>query len=228
MPLDYPMNKHLDGQNVAELKRYKINNVLVDPTGADLVEGIPFYVDADKKWKYFDGTTLKPFGSEGGRKRGNFDASTGAIPTAADASVDPGVEIADGDYFVITVGGTLTGLVGEEELEIGDLLFASTNAPAAATDFYAVQTNIQLADNPVEAENFFAQDILEATPLVLTPTLFDSITAIEIIDPEEGTRLTDSLAITYTLGANGTYESVTIETLVDVIAANIILSGYTA
>lgn len=231
MSLDYLMNKHLNGQGVGELRNWKINPVDVDPLATELIEAVLYYVDADKKWKYYDGTELKVLGGEGGRKRGSFDASTGAVPTAANATVDPGVELKDGDYFVITVAGDITGLPNEESLEIGDLLYANTDAPAAAGDFYAVQTNIKLADNPVEAEVLEDNDILAGTPLDLYPNLFGGISSVEVYD-SNGVRITDSVAITMNgfaalpVDNAGYYEYVTIETLVDVLSPVIILSGW--
>ena len=56
---DFLMNKHLVGQGIAELKGWKINPVPTDPTGADLVESVLFYVEDVKDFKYYDGTVLK-------------------------------------------------------------------------------------------------------------------------------------------------------------------------
>lgn len=223
-----PTNKHLDGQNIAELRNFKINPVPTDPTGAALDTAIMYWVMDVKKWKYYDGTELKIFGEENGRKRGNFDASSGAIPTAADATVDVGSDLISGDFFVVTVAGTIAGLPGTEELEVGDLLYASIDSPAAAADFHSVQTNITLADKPLEVEVFLAQDILAATPLTVTPSQFTVVSGVEIIDGNTGERLTDSLAITYDAGLTGDFESVTIETLVDIQAATVKLRGYSS
>ena len=229
MSLDYPMNKNLDGQLVAALKNFKINPIATDPAGPELVEGILWYVEDVQKWKYFDGTLLRTLGEGSGRKRGNYDASTGVIPDATSVTIDPTIPIANGDYFVVTVAGTLTGLIGEEELEVGDLLYANIDAPAAATDFYAVQTNIQLADNPLEAELLLGQDILAGAITSFTPTLFNTITSIEIVDGSEGTSLTDSVAIHYTLDlATGNYGTANVETLVDILGANISIQGFSA
>lgn len=69
-----------------------------------------------------------------GRPRGGFDASSGAVPT-------PTVDNEAGDFWRITVAGTIGTMV----LKPGDVLFASIDDAAVAGDFYAVQSNVDQA-----------------------------------------------------------------------------------
>lgn len=69
-----------------------------------------------------------------GRPRGAFDASSGAVPT-------PTADNEAGDFWRITVGGTIGTMV----LKPGDLLVADIDDAAVVADFYAVQGNVDQA-----------------------------------------------------------------------------------
>lgn len=73
-----------------------------------------------------------------GRPRGGFDASSGAVPA-------PTADNEAGDFWRITVAGTIGTMV----LKVGDVLFAAIDDAAVAADFYAVQSNVDLATDTV-------------------------------------------------------------------------------
>lgn len=69
-----------------------------------------------------------------GRPRGGLDASSGAVP-------GPSADIEEGDFWRIMVAGTIGTMV----LKPGDVLFAAVDDAAVAADFFAVQSNVDLA-----------------------------------------------------------------------------------
>lgn len=69
--------------------------------------------------------------------RGVFDASSGAVPTATN--------IKAGDYWRVTVAGTVTGISPNPKLQVGDVVYASVANATAGTDFFALQANFATA-----------------------------------------------------------------------------------
>lgn len=69
-----------------------------------------------------------------GRPRGGFDASSGDVPS-------PPSDIQEGDFWRITIAGTIGTMV----LKPGDVLFAATDEASQASDFFGVQSNVDLA-----------------------------------------------------------------------------------
>ncbi len=130
-------------------------NLTSDP--ASPAEGDFWYNATDKVFRYYDGTavqtlpTLQDFLTVG-RYRGAWDATAG-IPTAADSVNHPGTAIVGGDYWRVSVAGTITGLTGEAELEVNDLIYANVDGAATAAQFFGANTNVDInedADQKVE------------------------------------------------------------------------------
>lgn len=70
---------------------------------------------------------------------GDFDASSGVLPTTGSGESDA---ICKGDYWRVSVAGDITGLVPSTHLEVGDVLVAKANAASTAADFFVLQGNI--------------------------------------------------------------------------------------
>ena len=70
---------------------------------------------------------------------GDFDASSGALPTTG--SGESGA-ICKGDYWRVSVAGDITGLQPSAHVEVGDVLVAKANAASTAADFFVLQGNI--------------------------------------------------------------------------------------
>lgn len=78
-----------------------------------------------------------------GRSRGGWDASGGTVPPNSPTNKA-------GDFWRITVGGTIVGLLGGSTiLKPGDLLFADVDGASSAGQFYAIQTNVDQATSSV-------------------------------------------------------------------------------
>lgn len=77
-----------------------------------------------------------------GRPRGGYDASTGVVPGSATNE--------DGDFWRITVAGTIPGLLsGSTVLAPGDLLISSADGSVNANQFFSIQSNVGQADASV-------------------------------------------------------------------------------
>lgn len=140
------INKHLDGQNVAQLLNFKLNPTATDP--ATPVVGVPWYNTTTNKLKFYDGTSVRVLAHLGdlaalGRYRGQWDASTG-VPTAAASTVLPGDPIKAGDHWRVSVGGNIANLIGADLLAAGDMIFADADGANTAAQFFAVQANADL------------------------------------------------------------------------------------
>lgn len=196
--MTYPVNKHLDGQNVAQLLNFKINPVATDP--ATPVVGVPWYNTTTNKAKYYDGTAVRVIAHLGdlaalGRYRGQWDASTG-IPTAAASTVLPGDPIKAGDHWRVSVGGNIANLIGVDLLAAGDLIFADADGANAADKFYAVQANADLTITTIK-DTVALATLAANTATNVTPTLLagGKIASYMILD-STGKDITFSLDVT--------------------------------
>jgi len=77
--------------------------------------------------------------------RGDHAVNGGNLPSPTSGSGDGGA-IKKGDFWRVSVAGTITGLLPEEELSIGDLIYAAVDGAANSGQFFAVSRNISLAD----------------------------------------------------------------------------------
>jgi len=77
---------------------------------------------------------------------GGFDASFGALPTTGSGTSGA---IDKGDYWKVTVAGTITGLSPNADLKPGDVLYAAISGASVAADFFAIQGNIDQATSSV-------------------------------------------------------------------------------
>jgi hypothetical protein len=74
--------------------------------------------------------------------RGPYDPTTGELPTNGSGTAGA---VRKGDFWKIGTAGTISGLVPEPKVKIGDLLFAGINGAAVASDFFAINVNIDTA-----------------------------------------------------------------------------------
>lgn len=77
---------------------------------------------------------------------GSFDASGGAVPTTGTGVASA---IMKGDYWRITVAGTISGVTPTASLQVGDVLYAKVNSASTGSDFFAVEGNLNAATTSV-------------------------------------------------------------------------------
>jgi hypothetical protein len=100
-----------------------------------------FYFDTVlNKFGYFDGSTWIYLGAAASQFKGNYDASIpGTLP-------GNGTTTLAGDFWIVSVAGTQIGIIGDDDLVVGDILYANVaNANQVATNYFSVQTNISFA-----------------------------------------------------------------------------------
>jgi len=130
-----PVYINQDGGKVAKLIDFLENPVSSDPGSP--VDGLKWYNTTSKRFKYFDGTATKTIANledigSIGTFQGGHDATTG-VPT--------GASIEAGDFWRVTVGGTITGIQGADVVEVNDLIYALVDGATNAADFLAVEVN---------------------------------------------------------------------------------------
>ena len=69
----------------------------------------------------------------------DFDASSGELPTTGSGAEGA---IVKGDYWRVSVAGSITGLSPVEKLEVGDLLVAKADEASTAAQFFGLQGNV--------------------------------------------------------------------------------------
>lgn len=184
-----PVNKHLDGGNLAELRRFKGQQLdITTVPGADINAGMFPIFDPVRK-KYYgsiDGTTLTPLMTledmvDGRPFRGIWNATSG-IPTAAGSSVRAGEAITAGDYWRVSVAGTIAGMAGLDDLEIGDLIYANVDNPATAADFWAMQGNVSPGGSgTLKSSTVTLPTLAASTATDVLPSGVDGISSIKSV-----------------------------------------------
>lgn len=136
---------NMDGN---ELRNVSFEKLASDPVSP--VAGQYWYNTTSGKAKFYDGATTHIIADEAyvqsqiqqiGQSQGAFDASPGLLPTVVNL-IDGDTVIRRGDYWDISVAGTIAGIGGADELAIGDVLkFVGTN-PATPAHWIGIQRNI--------------------------------------------------------------------------------------
>ena len=193
-----PLNKHLNGQDVAQLIDFVLNPKTTDPGSP--TDNVPWINTTDGRVKVqTDGTNTETFAFLSdingiNRYRGVWDASTG-IPTAAGSAVLANDPIKAGDFWRVSVAGTIAGIVGADQLEVGDVLFAGVDTAATAADFFALQVNADISGMPsvetVTVASVPANTATDATPGTLAGGVISSWKIVS----STGVDLTDSFDV---------------------------------
>jgi len=93
---------------------------------------IPLLDNASLVPKQYVDTEIQNAISGFGRFRGDLNASTG-VPTS--------IDIIAGDFWRVTVAGTISGVTPNANLEVGDVLIARVDNATLGGDFFAIQAN---------------------------------------------------------------------------------------
>lgn len=176
---------HFEGWNLAQLINVLLENVAADPTGAQLIESKLVWQSVAKRIKAYDGTTLQTVAwlsdlTALGRFRGQWDVTAGT-PTAAGSTVFPGDPIRAGDYWRVSVGGTIAGIGGgSATYDPGDVIFADAAAAAAPANFFGVQANLSEQNLLNGQEQTIV--LVASTPLVVTPSPVGKVISAQFFD----------------------------------------------
>lgn len=152
---------NVDVRENLDLKNNSLQNAVIDATGntisnltvANLASGV---LDTDLTSVSASDDTLasakaiKAYvdGAVTGTNHdmGSFDASGGTVPTTGSGTAGA---ILKGDFWHISVAGTISGVVPIANLQIGDLLYASIDGADTGAEFFAIQGNVAEATTTV-------------------------------------------------------------------------------
>jgi hypothetical protein len=179
----FQVDINLDGN---ELKNVLIDKVATDPVTPAV--GQFWYNTATNLLKYYDGA-VRVIASQAwvtsqinalGQIQGGFDASGGLLPVAGDKTQGDLTTIKKGDYWIITVAGTIAGIGGSDVLAIGDVIQFYGTTPATAADWVGIQRNIDdsvLGDIISERQTVA---LVAATPLNVTAASITDIFSVQV------------------------------------------------
>ena len=174
--------KNLDGRK-NQLINWSGEQLAADPTGGDLYLGRIWYNSTSEHYKYYDGTAVQTLVTQEdltaiGAFQGVFDASAGVPSVVLDGSA-----IVPGDYWRVSVAGTIAGMgAGADALEVGDLVFANVAAASAAGDFSGVQTNLDLPTNIAQVEEITVTLVANTAFDIMTPSAFTEVYNVQAFD----------------------------------------------
>jgi len=170
-----PFHDHIDLQT-NELQNASFEKLSADPTGGDLYEGRFWLNTTDNLIKVYRNSEVKVFAFLSDLVGGgafSHDATTG-IPTTGSGSSGT---IKAGDTYFITVEGAISGIGGDENLDVGDLLIAIADNAASASDFIGKQRNLDdavLTGGEVVTVNLVASTNLTITAANFTGNIIDA------------------------------------------------------
>lgn len=170
-----------------ELKNALLDKVATDPVSP--VEGQVWYNTASDEIKYYDGTAVRVVASKAyviseinklERIQGSFDASAGLLPVAGDKIAGDLTQIVAGDYWIISVAGTIAGIGGSDVLDIGDKLQYVGGGAGTASNWVGIQTNLNDANiGNVKAEKQTVA-LVANTPLAVNAATIANIHSIQV------------------------------------------------
>jgi hypothetical protein len=141
------------------------------------------------KKKFYDGSIVHVIADEAfveaavqaiGQSQGAFDASTGLLPVVADL-IDGDTVIRRGDYWDISVAGTIASLGGGSNvLAIGDVLKFVGTAPANPAHWIAIQRNLNdtlLGNAKTERQTV---NLVANTPLTVSASTLSDVHSVQV------------------------------------------------
>lgn len=172
--------KHLDGGSVAELRNFLIGSGTAALTKEKAVQY------RNGRLEYFDGTTNQQLATIADTNaasafRGAIDLSAGALPTAAKATVRPNDALSSGNFFVVSVGGTLAGIGGEDKLNNSDLIFLIGTDAALASNWVGISRSLDVSPFQIRESVTLASLAANAATLV-KPTSIKTISSYLVLD----------------------------------------------
>ena len=178
--------------NEQEVRNFSLEKLAADPSGGGLYTGRKWYNTTESVAKYYDGVAVRVYASRAWvtseinkleRLQGSFDASSGALPTASNKSQGDLTQIVSGDYWIISVAGTIVGIQGADELSVGDKLQYTSGGAGTAANWVGIQTNLnddKIGDIKGEKQTV---NLVANTPLAVNAATLANIHSIQIYDP---------------------------------------------
>lgn len=177
--------------NEQELRNFSLEKLAADPSGGGLYTGRKWYNTTESVAKYYDGTAVQIYAARTWvtseinklqRSQGSFDASPGSLPTSANKTQGDLTQIVSGDYWFISVAGTIAGIGGADELSPGDKLQYMGGGAGTAANWVGIQTNLnddKIGDIKGEKQTV---SLVANTPLAVNASTLANIHSIQIYD----------------------------------------------
>lgn len=175
-----------------DLDLNQLKNAVADSLASDPgspVEGQFWFNTTDNVLKYYDGTTIRVVADRAWvtseinkleRIQGSFDASPGLLPVAGDKTQGDLTQIVAGDYWIISVAGTIAGIGGDDVLSIGDKLQYVGGGAGTAANWVGIQTNLNDANiGNIKGEKQTV-NLVANTPLNVNAASISNIHSIQV------------------------------------------------
>jgi hypothetical protein len=111
-----------------------------------------------------------------GQLQNGFDASSGALPTAANKVSGDTTQILKGDYWYVSTAGTISGIEGDDVLSVGDVLIYLGGGATTAANWLGVNRNL----NDGSISSGAAQSETQTVALVANTDL--TVTAATVVN----------------------------------------------
>lgn len=173
-----------------EIRNVSIEKLATDPSGGGLYNGRIWENTTSGLIKYYDGTNIQILANQSyvqtqiqqlGMIQGSFDASPGLLPTTAALS-DGDTVIRRGDYWVISVAGSIAGIQGAPELSVGDILQFTGTTPATASHWTGIQRNINDTTFGNVKEESQTISLTANTPLTVSAATLSKVSSYQLTD----------------------------------------------
>lgn len=215
------VNKHLDGGGVAELQNFLIGVGTAAPTKARQFQY------RNSRLEYHDGTSGQSLATladvnSASNFRGAISIASNTLPTAASATVRPNDPLIAGNMFVVTAGGTLAGIGGEDRLSPSDILILIGTDAAVAANWVGISRSLDTTGYEVR-ESITLASLPANTATKVAPITIKTISSYTILDGT--TVLNGSFDEAFT--PSGTGIGVSLTSLVAKSNLAVIFSGLT-
>ena len=117
-----------------------------------------------------------------GRLQGNFDANPGNLPTVADKTTGDLSNLQAGDAWIISNGGTLANILGDDNLSIGDKIQYVGGDGTDPANWVGIQTNLDDAIIGMATPERQVVALVANTPLTVTAANISDIHTTQVFD----------------------------------------------
>jgi hypothetical protein len=153
------------------------------------VDGQEWYNTTSDKRKVHIDTTTQVYAFESWvtaeinkleRIQGSFDASAGLLPNSGNKTQGDLTQIVPGDYWIISVGGTIAGIGGDDVLAVGDKLQYVGGGAGTASNWVGIQTNLNDANIGTVKKERQTVNLVANTPLTVTAATIADIHSVQV------------------------------------------------
>lgn len=175
--------------NEQEIQNVSLEKLATDPSGAGLYKGRVWHNSTTDLVKRYDGVAVQILADRSyvtseinklERLQGAFSAAPGLLPTASNKTQGDLTQVIPGDYWIISTGGTIVGIQGDDTLSTGDKLQYVGGGAATAANWVGIQTNLNdsLIGNVTGEKQTVS--LTANTPLAVNAATITNIHSIQI------------------------------------------------